>query len=225
MLDAKAEADDTIKELNKVQTNTQKLADEILQSKNGEEILKILKSQDKVNLEELRNALNSKIRGIKLSNLSFGAENDANNSQLPELKPEDIKPNQQVFVRTLGKQGTIISAHPSKSNEVQVQIGSMKMNVNIKDLSLVKPENSVASNKSASGAGTKHGAAGVHITSKINSKASTVKPEINVIGLTVDDALPLIDKFLDDCSLAKLNTVRIVHGKGTGKLEKASITS
>ena len=182
--------------------------------------VKILQSQDKVNLEELRNTLNSKIKGIKLSNLSFSAENDADNSQLPELKPEDIKPNQQVFVRTLGKQGTIISAHPSKSNEVQVQIGSMKMNVNIKDLSLVKPENSVASNKNASGAGTKHGAAGVHITSKINSKASTVKPEINVIGLTVDDALPLIDKFLDDCSLAKLNTVRIVHGKGTGKLRE-----
>lgn len=182
--------------------------------------VKILQSQDKVNLEELRNTLNSKIKGIKLSNLSFSAENDADNSQLSELKPEDIKPNQQVFVRTLGKQGTIISAHPSKSNEVQVQIGSMKMNVNIKDLSLVKPENSVASNKNASGAGTKHGAAGVHITSKINSKASTVKPEINVIGLTVDDALPLIDKFLDDCSLAKLNTVRIVHGKGTGKLRE-----
>ena len=182
--------------------------------------VKILQSQDKVNLEELRNTLNSKIKGIKLSNLSFSAENDADNSQLSELKPEDIKPNQQVFVRTLGKQGTIISAHPSKSNEVQVQIGSMKMNVNIKDLSLVKPENSVASNKNASGAGAKHGAAGVHITSKINSKASTVKPEINVIGLTVDDALPLIDKFLDDCSLAKLNTVRIVHGKGTGKLRE-----
>lgn len=182
--------------------------------------VKILQSQDKVNLEELRNTLNSKIKGIKLSNLSFSAENDADNSQLSELKPEDIKPNQQVFVRTLGKQGTIISAHPSKSNEVQVQIGSMKMNVNIKDLSLVKPENSVASNKNASGAGTKHGAAGVHITSKINSKASTVRPEINVIGLTVDDALPLIDKFLDDCSLAKLHTVRIVHGKGTGKLRE-----
>ena len=182
--------------------------------------VKILQSQDKVNLEELRNTLNSKIKGIKLSNLSFSAENDADNSQLSELKPEDIKPNQQVFLLTLGKQGTIISAHPSKSNEVQVQIGSMKMNVNIKDLSLVKPENSVASNKNASGAGAKHGAAGVHITSKINSKASTVKPEINVIGLTVDDALPLIDKFLDDCSLAKLNTVRIVHGKGTGKLRE-----
>ena len=220
LLDAKSEADDTIKELNKVQTNTQKLVEEIMQSKNGSEILKIFQSQDKINLEELRNTLNSKIKGIKLSNLSFSAENDADNSQLSELKPEDIKPNQQVFVRTLGKQGTIISAHPSKSNEVQVQIGSMKMNVNIKDLSLVKPANSAASNKNASAAGTKHSAAGVHITSKINSKASTVKPEINVIGLTVDDALPLIDKFLDDCSLAKLNTVRIVHGKGTGKLRE-----
>ena len=52
------------------------------------------------------------------------------------------------------------------------------------------------------------------------SKSKTVSSEINVIGLTVDEAIPLVDKFLDDCFLAKLETARIVHGKGTGKLRQ-----
>lgn len=51
------------------------------------------------------------------------------------------------------------------------------------------------------------------------SKSRTISSEINVIGQNVLDATSLIDKFLDDCSLAKLQTVRIVHGKGTGKLK------
>ena len=52
------------------------------------------------------------------------------------------------------------------------------------------------------------------------SKTKTANSEINVIGMTVDEAIPLVDKFLDDCFLAKLDTARIVHGKGTGKLRE-----
>ena len=50
------------------------------------------------------------------------------------------------------------------------------------------------------------------------SKSRTVKTEINVIGQNVEDAIFVVDKFLDDAALSKLQTVRIVHGKGTGKL-------
>ena len=53
------------------------------------------------------------------------------------------------------------------------------------------------------------------------SKTRFANSEINVIGLTVDKAIPLVDKFLDDCFLAKIQTARIVHGKGTGKLRIA----
>ena len=51
------------------------------------------------------------------------------------------------------------------------------------------------------------------------SKSRNIKPEVNVIGLNVEEAIFVVDKFLDDCSLSKLQTVRIVHGKGTGKLK------
>ena len=58
---------------------------------------------------------------------------------------------------------------------------------------------------------------------KVN-KTRFANSEINVIGLTVDEAIPLVDKFLDDCFLAKIQTARIVHGKGTGAL-RSGITS
>ena len=51
------------------------------------------------------------------------------------------------------------------------------------------------------------------------SKSRNIKPEVNVIGLNVEEAIFVVDKFLDDCCLAKLQTVRIVHGKGTGRLK------
>lgn len=58
---------------------------------------------------------------------------------------------------------------------------------------------------------------GTHFLPK-NSKSKIATTEINVIGYTVDDAIFVIDKYLDDCYIAKLKTVRIVHGKGTGAL-------
>ena len=54
----------------------------------------------------------------------------------------------------------------------------------------------------------------------INLKSKNISSEINVIGQNVDEAIFVIDKYLDDCSLAKISPVRIVHGKGTGKLRQ-----
>ncbi len=51
------------------------------------------------------------------------------------------------------------------------------------------------------------------------SKSKNIRTEINVLGLTVDEAILVVDKFLDDCAIANLQTVRIIHGKGTGKLK------
>ena len=50
---------------------------------------------------------------------------------------------------------------------------------------------------------------------------STIKPEVNLIGKTVDEALPELDKYLDDAYLSHLKEVQIIHGKGTGALRKA----
>lgn len=177
LLDAKEEANDIIKDLNNISS---------------------VKSA-----ENLRNKLNRKINEIH----TLGNEKTTPNLHTSNsLDVNDIKPNMTVFVKKFGKNGTVLS-RPSKSNEVQVQIGIIKTNVSINELEKAHIDNS---NKEKT----------LSSTYSNLSKAKNVKSEINVIGLNVEEAVFVVDKFLDDASLSKLNTVRIVHGKGTGKLMK-----
>lgn len=85
-----------------------------------------------------------------------------------------------------------------------MQVGSAKMVLPISSLQpQAKPKSSITISSSH------------HL--QVN-KAKSISPEINVIGNTVEEATFVIDKFLDDASLSKLSTIRIVHGKGTGAL-------
>lgn len=147
-------------------------------------------------LNNLRNDLNNKIKNT----LTY---NNLEPSNVIPIDASIIKPGLKVFVSTLNQDGVVLS-NISKSNEVQVQVGNLKMNVNVKYLEKAKTS---ITNKNT--------------VSSFNSfsKSKNINSEINVIGETVADAVLLVDKFLDDCSLAKLNTVRIIHGKGTGKLK------
>lgn len=153
------------------------------------------------NLNNLRNKLNKSIKDISVTS-SYGNLPKTSNST---ISIEEAKPNTEVFVSTLGQNGIIVS-NVSKSNEVQVQVGSMKLSVNIKFLEKVTKSESTKNKSTTSYSSV--------------SKAKHVSSEINVIGFNVDEAIFVIDKFLDDCTIANLQTVRIVHGKGTGKLRE-----
>ena len=155
-------------------------------------------------LENARNSLNTKIK--KLNTVDSNSENSNNsNCSNDDLDIASIKPNKEVFVTTIGQNGIVLS-HVSKSNEVQVQVGLLKMNVNIKHLK------NPTSGSSTSSMQKNFGSSSI-------SKTRTVQSEINVIGLNVEEAIFVVDKFLDDACLSRLETVRIVHGKGTGKLK------
>ena len=161
---------------------------------------------DSKSLDNLRNSLNKKIKDINIFNpVIDDVSNDKN-----KLDISDIKPNLDVFISSLGTEGTILS-FPSKSNQVQVQVGSMKMNVDIKYLRKIE--------KNDSNKNTKNKSISSSVSYKNISKSKNIKTELNVLGLTVDEATLMVDKFLDDCSIANLQTVRIIHGKGTGKLK------
>ena len=153
------------------------------------------------NLNNLRNKLNKSIKDISVTS-SYGNLPQTLNST---ISIEEAKPNTEVFVSTLGQNGIIVS-NVSKSNEVQVQVGSMKLSVNIKFLEKINKSESTKNKSTTSYSSV--------------SKAKNVSSEINVIGFNVDEAIFVIDKFLDDCTIANLQTVRIVHGKGTGKLRE-----
>ena len=145
-------------------------------------------------LYDLKNEINEKLKTFSTPV----------NSKSGNLSKEDALPGLDVYVIPLGKNG-IIKTKPNSSLEVEVEVGNLKTNVNINKL--VKLNNAPKKEK---------------IISKISNtnsfKSKTISNEINVIGLNVLEAIPIIDKYLDDANLAKLETVRIVHGKGTGKL-------
>lgn len=166
----------------------------------NEMIKKINSLASSKELENTRNRLNAKINEIHL------ATNEMNTKPTCEknLNPNDIKPNTEVFITNLKQNGRVLS-HVSKSHEVQVQVGSLKINVPIAYLKPCqkKHTSSLTANKN-------------NIPSF--SKSKIINSEINVIGMNVEESIFMIDKFLDDASLAKLQTIRIVHGKGTGKL-------
>jgi len=178
-----------------------KARDILLEAK--EEATEIIKqmnqSIDYKKANNLRNSLNSKIKNIQITN------SDEITKNKNSLSIDEIVPNMEVYVSNFHQNGIVLS-YVTKSNEVQVQIGNIKTNVNIEYLEKISNKES---NKSQATANSNY--------TKI-SKSKNIKSEINVIGLNVEEATFVIDKFLDDCSLAKLQTARIVHGKGTGKL-------
>ena len=178
LLDAKEEAKDIINQMKQIEK------DEIAANK----------------LYDLQNKLNSSIKkqAVKISEEVVALE---------PIPRNQIKPNLKVYVTSLEQNGTVLSTI-NKNDEVQIQVGFIKTNVNIKYLE--KPRKLKDDvNKPIP-----------HSNPRV-SKVQTATSEINVIGLTVLEALPVIDKFLDDCFLAHIQTAHIVHGKGTGKLRSS----
>ena len=158
-------------------------------------------SSDIKQANNLRNKLNDKLKAI---NSIYYTEQ---NNSFEALAESDVKDGLNVYITSLGSNGYIVGNKINKSNEVQVQVGNMKMNIKLSDLrkSLT---NSVKVKESGK------------VTTNKESKAKTVSPEINVIGQNVDEAIYVIDKYLDNCASANISPVRIVHGKGTGKLRE-----
>ena len=104
----------------------------------------------------------------------------------------------------------IVSTLPDKNNRLFVRMGVLRTQVSADDVVLIEED-------AASAKGAKRGYSGAAPTF---GKASHISPEINLIGKTVDEALGELDKYLDDALLAHLNSVRVIHGRGTGALKK-----
>lgn len=136
----------------------------------------------------------------------------ANKTKSPAQKtldPKKLQKGDMVKIISMSLKGTV-STLPDAKGALFVQCGIMRVQTNIKDLALVKED-------SISTPAVQH-----TNTSKIKmSKTFSISPEINLLGKTVDEALAVLDKYLDDAYLAHLSSVRVVHGKGTGALRSA----
>ena len=128
---------------------------------------------------------------------------------LPETKndtvtsAEQLKPGMTVEILTLNTKGQVLSA-PDAKGEVAVQAGIMKTKVHFSSLRILKEE-SAAKPK-------------VTVHAKTSQGTKTVKMSCDVRGMALDEALQEVDRYLDDATLAGLNEVTVVHGKGMGIL-------
>lgn len=155
---------------------------------------------------KLRNKLNDEITSMKTDIQDVHVAHP--------IERENIKIGLTVFVSNLNTEGVIVSGI-SKDDTVQVQIGVMKMKVDIKYLQEVS---ATENNSKGSSTSKSHD---YTYSRRSSLKSQHVSPEINLLGLTVDEAIPIVDKYLDNCYMAKLSPVRIVHGKGTGALRNS----
>ena len=157
-------------------------------------------------LEKKRQKVRDKI-SEKNNNLSLKA--DKNKPASKGIDPKKIKKGDSVKIVSMGLKG-IVNTLPDAKGNLFVQCGIMRTQANIKDLVPVEEETILTPSLKRTSTG------------KIKmSKSLSVSTEINLLGKTVDEAIAILDKYLDDAYMAHLPSVRIVHGKGTGALRNA----
>ncbi len=172
----------------------------LLQAKqDANEIIKEMEhsKNDNKKLNNLRNKLGNKLS--ETTNLEKEISNDN------PIEESEIKPNTIVYIPSFDKNGTILS-YPNQSKKVNIQIDNIKTNLHISELSKVKSINTISDN--------------ITIKKHSNFSPKKVETELNIIGLNIEESTFLVDKFLDNAVISKLENVRIVHGKGTGVLGK-----
>ncbi len=148
----------------------------------------------------LRDLLNEKNSSVKAA--------PAKKKKNPVRNPEDVKVGDDVHILSFDVDAKVAGL-PNQKGDLYVMMGAMRTMVNIKDIELIEkaPE---PEQKVRTGAG-----------SIARSKQMSISTECNIIGMRVDEALPIVDKYLDDAYLAHLPQCTIIHGRGTGALKTA----
>ncbi len=154
-------------------------------------------------MEQERSKLRNKMNSLE-KDMSMKQKEPANHKV-----PKKLRIGDSVKVLSMNLKGTVHTL-PNDKGDLYVQMGILRSLVNIRDLVLLEEPSPFSNKKKSTGTG------------KIKmSKSASVSTEINLIGKTTDEAIALLDKYLDDAYLAHMPSVRIVHGKGTGALRKA----
>ena len=184
-----------------LQKAKQEARDILLNAKEeANEIIREMESEKSTNAKQL-NKLRNKLSD-KLNDVTQIKEPDKQSTTV--FDETQIKPGLIVFVPKFNKNGTILS-YPNQSKKFNIQIDNIKTTLTASEITIAhqteKPK-SIPNKKQS------------------NFTPKKVQTELNVIGLNIEESIFLVDKFLDEAAIAKLEFVRIVHGKGTGVLGK-----
>lgn len=219
----KAEIESLKEKLEQKQERLDSSRDKILREAN-EQAYNILKEAKDVADETIRNFNKYGKAGAPVSEMEkertrLRGKMDKTAQKMSEQKkasvpnhnvPKKLRIGDSVKVISMNLKGTVHSL-PNARGDLYVQMGILRSLVNINDLILLEEDAAPGTKKFQ-----KTSAGKIKM-----SKSASVSTEINLIGKTTDEAIPLLDKYLDDAYLAHLPSVRIVHGKGTGALRNA----
>ena len=162
------------------------------------DISSLSKKEDRRRLQEAKDYL----RDLEDENRLKIKDNKKRTKEIPK----DIKLGESVRIISIDKFGEVETL-PDEKGDLNIQVGIMSVRSNIKDIERSESKEEAKVEKK---------------TRSINkAKSKNISSEINLIGRTVDEAIILLDKYLDDAYLARLKEVRIIHGKGTGTLRDA----
>ena len=114
--------------------------------------------------------------------------------------PKTVNPGDTVRIVSLDKKATVLSK-PDSKGEVQVQAGVMKLNAKLADLRMMQDDT------------PQKGVGKIRI-----EKDRQVGMELDIRGMLVDDAILVVDRYIDNAVLSGLTEINIIHGKGTGAL-------
>ena len=185
------------------------------------ELRKTGRGGDMASMERTRSALREQV-SKKNEKLSRKQEEDQPRGK---LKASQLHVGDRVRVISMGLKG-IVTALPDSNGKVSVRCGIMNSKVDLSDLDFIEEDvsgNPIKKNSRSSmkKAFENAGGAGNRQRDLDFSRNQSISPELNLLGMTTDQAINELDNYLDDARLSHLSSVRIVHGKGTGALRKA----
>lgn len=163
---------------------------------------KMLRQKNNGDMEAKRRELKDKLLKADESLSKFSNKRDFHKV------PKKLFKGDKVFIHTLNQSGIVINP-PDTKGDVTIRAGIMTVKVNISNLSLDKTEDTPKNTAKKYSVGVKA------------RKSQYISPEVDLRGLTVEEAVEKTDKYLDDAYLAGISPVTVIHGKGTGVLRSA----
>lgn len=173
-----------------------------------DELDSLRKMQNKEDAAALRDLAKSQI-GARLKDLENKAD-PVHEKTIEEYRlPRKLKVGDEVLIVEIDKKGTVIKT-PDNSGFAEVQAGVIKTRVHVSKLKLIEQKNKTVASKHVN-----------TVRSNIDRSKISAKNELDLRGMTVDEALLEVDRFIDNALLAGIGALSIIHGKGTGTLRSA----
>lgn len=208
-LQLEKERDKIERQKDKIFDRAREKADKIIERAQEEtqELLEQAKEAQKAKDEqEIRRAMEDVKRQLGLKKKKNKSPKQATSVKKSNVNINNLRLGSTVMLNDLGDKGSILSIN-KKDNTVVVQVGIMKVTSNVSNLSLVEEESTNAKEYTK-----------VTKRQQTTLRRDAVKTEVDLRGMLLEEALLEADKFLDNASMAGLNMVSIIHGKGTGTL-------